>query len=492
MGTRLKYFVINIIAVAMIFNLLCVSNVMADENGSYSNSISNFKNKLDSSVPKLLKRYNVPGTAIGIIKNGEVTYILNYGMADKNENKFVNNDTIFQVGSVSKSLSAWGVMHLIDEGKIGIDDPVEKYLTRWHLPTSKFNNNDVTIRRLLSHTAGLSSHGYSGTKPGEKLNTIEESLSKGVQIVVQPGSEFMYSGGGYTVLQLLTEEVTKKTFDRYMYNEILKPLGMEHSSYSNNFTNTNMSKSYGTLGQTLPNYNFTEEAAAGLKTTLPDFLKFIIASMDGNNGEIRGRGILKNESVDLMFTPVKENYGLGFCIHQLSDNNTLIDHGGANIGWRAQYGMIPEKKDGLVIFTNSDNGQNLIDDIFNSWEEYETGTVPQQYYTNIKIRNNVLIISLVIGVLLGVYLVFFIFNIKSGRRVFISKQKQKSIPKLSIRLVVPLFIGFVWCYFFYIYKLDIASMMPYGFNRITYLIIIWTIVLFISGLFSKVRKEDKI
>ena len=72
MDRRLKYFVINIIAVAMIFNLLCVSNVMADENGSYSNSISNFKNKLDSSVPKLLKRYNVPGTAIGIVKNGEV------------------------------------------------------------------------------------------------------------------------------------------------------------------------------------------------------------------------------------------------------------------------------------------------------------------------------------------------------------------------------------------------------------------------------------
>lgn len=116
---------------------------------------------------------------MGIIQNGKVVYILNYGMADKNENKPINNNTIFQVGSVSKSLAAWVVMHLIDEGKIGLDDPAQKYLTRWHLPSSQFNNNDVTIRRLLSHTGGLSVHGYAGAKSDEKLPTIEESLSGG-------------------------------------------------------------------------------------------------------------------------------------------------------------------------------------------------------------------------------------------------------------------------------------------------------------------------
>lgn len=152
--------------------------------------------------------------------------------------------------------------------------------------------------------------------------------------------------------------------------------------------------------------------------------------------------------------------------------------------------MIPEKKDGIVIFTNSDNGQDLIDDVFISWEEYETGTVPQQYYTNNKIRNNVLDISLVIGVLLGAYVVFFIVKVKKGRRVFISKQEKKSLAKLSIRLVIPLFIGVVWCFLFY--GFDVASIMSYGFKWITCLIIIWATVLFVSGLFPKMRGIDKI
>lgn len=487
MGKKLKPFILIMIAAAMVFNLLYAGSAMASENSSFSHNIKDFRNKLDSSVPKLLKRYNIAGTSIGIIQNGKAVYILNYGISDKRLSKPVDNDTIFQVGSISKSLTAWGVMHLADEGKISLDDPVEKCLSRWHIPDSKFNKNGVTVRRLLSHTAGLSVHGYTGTAPDKKLPTIQESLSKGVKITAQPGSKFMYSGGGYTVLQLLIEEVTKEPFDRYMHEEILMPLGMEHSSYSNDITDANMSKSYGVLGQTLPNYNFTEEAAAGLKSTVLDFSKFIIASMDGNSGEIKGRGILKSKSLDLMFTPVKSDYGLGFSIYRLSDNTTLISHGGANIGWRAQYGMIPSKKDGLIIFTNSDIGQNLTDDVLNLWVEYETGSVPQQYYSINKTRNIVLAVSLAIGALLIVYLACFIKKVKNKKRVFISKMKIKFTYKLIIRLSLPLFIGFLWCFFFYV--LNVASIMPYGASRISYLIIIWTIVLFISGLFPKTNKK---
>ncbi|WP_234123556.1 serine hydrolase domain-containing protein [Clostridium hydrogenum] len=483
MNKKIKHFVISLICSIIIFNLLGASIAMAKGN------IKNFKNKMDSLVPELLKRYNVPGAAIGIIQNGKVVYILNYGMADKSKGKAVDNNTIFQVGSVSKTLAACGVMHLVEEGKIKLDDPAEKYLTRWHLPASKFNKNDVTIRRLLSHTAGLSIHGYAGTKPGKKLDTLEESLSKGVKIIVKPGSEFLYSGGGYTLLQLIIEEVTKKPFDKYMYEEILKPFGMGHSTYSNNITNSNMSKAYGVLEQTLPNYNFTEEAAAGLKTTIPDFSKFILAMMDGNNGEARGRSILKSQSIDLMFTPVKSDYGFGFFNDKLLDGNTLISHGGANIGWRAQYGMIPEKKDGLIIFTNSDNGQNLIDDIFNYWEQYETGTMPQQYYTNKKLRSYFLYAAAALVVLLGIYILFFAVKLKSGERIFFSKNTKKSYVKLSIRVIMILLFTGIWCVFFYI--LDAASMMPYGFNKITCAIIMWSVVLFIAGFFPKVSSSLK-
>lgn len=482
MSRKIKYFVISVICSVIIFNLLGGNIAMAKGN------IKNLKNKLDNLVPQLLKRYNVPGTAIGIIKDGKVAYTLYYGMADKSKGKAIDNNTIFQVGSVSKTLVACGVMHLVEEGKIKLDDPAEKYLTRWHLPASKFNKDDVTIRRLLSHTAGLSIHGYAGTKPGKKLDTLEESLSNGVKIIAKPGSEFLYSGGGYTLLQLIVEEVTKKPFDKYMYEEILKSFGMEHSTYSNNITNCNMSKAYGVLGQTSPNYNFTEEAAAGLKTTMPDFLKFILAMMDGNNGETRGRSILKSQSIDLMFTPVRSNYGFGFFYNKLPNGNTLIWHGGANMGgWRAQYGMIPEKKDGLIVFTNSDNGQNLTDDIFNYWEQYETGTMPQQYYTNKKLRGYFLYVAIALVVLLGIYILAFAVKLKSGKRIFFLKNTKKSCIKLSIRLIMLILFTGGWCECFYVF--DIASIMPYGFNKITFAVVMWSIVLFISSLFSKVSNK---
>ena len=91
----------------------------------------------------------------------------------------MSDDTLFQAGSISKSLTAWGILHLVDEGRLLLDDPVGKYLTKWKLPNSEFNNNEVTIRRLLSHTAGLSAHkGYLGVAPGKHLDSIEESLSE--------------------------------------------------------------------------------------------------------------------------------------------------------------------------------------------------------------------------------------------------------------------------------------------------------------------------
>lgn len=480
MNKQIKHFIISVICSVIIVNLLCVNTAMAKGN------IKSFQNKLNSLAPELLKRYNIPGASVGMIENGKVVYILNYGMADKSKGKAVDNNTIFQVGSVSKSLAACGVMHLVEEGKIKLDDPAEKYLTRWHLPASKFNKDDVTIRRLLSHTAGLSVHGYGGTKPEKKLDTLEESLSKGVKIIVKPGSEYLYSGGGYTLLQLIIEEVTKKPFDKYMYEEILKPFGMKHSTYSNNITNSNMSKSYGILGQTSPNYNFTEEAAAGLKTTIPDFSKFILAMMDEYNGETKGSNVLKGESIDLMFTPVESNYGFGFIKNKLLDGNTLIWHNGANMGgWRAQYGMIQEKKDGLIIFTNSDNGQNLVDDIFNYWEQYETGIMPQQYYTNKKVRSCFLYAAAALLVLLGIYIVFFAVKLKSGKRIFFSKNKKKSYVKLSIRVIMILLFTGIWCILFYIYGAA-SIIMPYGFNKVTCAIVMWSIVLFISGLFPKV------
>ncbi|HAK43170.1 MAG TPA: penicillin-binding protein [Clostridium sp.] len=484
-----------ILSLLMLSNLLLSNNVaIAASKNSNSKSIEEFKNKLDKSVPELQKRYGVEGTAIGIIQDSEVKYVLNYGLEDKAKNKSISNDTVFQVASISKSSTAWGIMKLVDEGKISLDDPVEKYLTRWHLPESKFNKDEVTIKRLLSHTAGLTVHGYLGTDPGKKIPTIEESLStnifpnKPLEIGMEPGSDVIYSGGGYTLLQLIIEEVTGETFENYMEKEILKPLKMDNSSFSDSFSNDNMSKSYGYFNQVIPNYNFTEKAAAGLKTTVPDFLKFMLASMDGVNNEVKGRNILKSETVDLMHKPVMSDSALGVFEKELSDGSELIYHSGDNRGWHAVYGIIPEKKDGVVIFTNSDNGVDLRQDIYNFWIEYETGTLPEQYYAMEKYRNTTFSISVALAVALVVYVLLFAVRLKQGKRVFISKKEDKTLLKSFIRLFVPLFLlGIIY---YVLYEISILKLQG-GVKNIASIILVWITVLFITGLFPKKERRLK-
>lgn len=163
----------------LITNELWFMKVARAESGTLTDrNIENFKEKMDKQVPKWQRNYNVPGVAIGIVHEGRIAYTLNYGYVDKKTKKALSDDTVFQAGSISKSLTAWGVLHLVDEGRLSLDDPVEKYLTKWKLSNSEFHNNEVTIRRLLSHTAGLSAHkGYLGVAPGKHLDSIEESLS---------------------------------------------------------------------------------------------------------------------------------------------------------------------------------------------------------------------------------------------------------------------------------------------------------------------------
>ncbi|QAA32201.1 serine hydrolase [Clostridium manihotivorum] len=461
----LRKFFISLVILSLAF---CVM-VHAEVN---NNDLKNFKAKLDSRVPKLLKKYDIGGTSIGLISGGKLTYVLNYGYSDKSENKPITNDTVFQVGSVSKSVAAVSVMHLVQEGKLDLDAPAERYLTRWHIPDSKYNKDDVTIRRLLSHTAGISIHGYGGTDPDKKLQSLEKSLSDGVKITAKPGSQYSYSGGGYTILQLIMEEVTKKPFYQYANEEILNPLGMKNSSYDAEYFPETMSKAYSFFGEKIPTYKYTEATAAGLKTTVSDFSKFMLACMDD------GAGIISKENLDTMFTPVKSGYGFGFARETLSDGTTAIYHAGANRGWEAQFEMIPGKKDGIIIFTNSDNGIAIINDVLNQWKGYETGKTPSLFYIykNIEL---VAFVALMAAIILSVILMIALYrSVRQGKRSF-----GKFKAKLMVRFGIGMVILIVWNAFFYFFRL--ALLESYVARMCTYTVFILVVTNLIYGLFPK-------
>jgi CubicO group peptidase (beta-lactamase class C family) len=324
----------------------------------------------DRLIPQLMERYKVPGVAVSLVQ-GDAVWSKGYGLADQAQGIPVTDDTVFQVASISKAVTSWGVMKLVEKGQLDLDAPVEQYLTRWHLPPSSFDASGVTIRRLLSHSAGLSTNNYYGLPPDQALPSLEESLSRisgGVQIVMEPGTQYNYAGGGFTLLQLIIEEVTGETFAAYMQREVLDPLGMSHSSFEwRKDLRPATAVGYTQSGSPYPNFLFTEQAAAGLHSTAEDLARFVAAEMPGPNGEFPGRGVLAPETLDLMFEPLfplqmGAAQGLGQSILTIPDGSKVIQHWGGSRGWRGYIAANPKWGMGFVILTNSDNGESLNQD----------------------------------------------------------------------------------------------------------------------------------
>ncbi|HYF81965.1 MAG TPA: serine hydrolase domain-containing protein [Clostridia bacterium] len=491
-----------LIIIAMLTNVTLVSGMnMTMGQKQATDNTSEFQKKLDSQVPDLLKKYGVPGVKIAVIE-GDKVWEKEYGYADKSAKKLISANTIFQVGSVSKMVTAWGAMKLVDQGKINLDTPVEEYLTRWHLPKSQYNSEGVTLRRILSHTAGLSLQGYAGAAPSKKLVSIEESLSGrtygagDVRIIYEPGSRFQYSGGGYTLLQLMIEEVSGMPFEKYMEQEVLKPLGMNNSAFEwKDEFKANMSKAYGVLGQTLPNYLFTEKAAAGLFTTAADLAKFEMAVMNVSGEEPAGRGVVKPETVALMTTSVTNaDWGLGYQMIDLPNGETAVGHGGTNRGWRAQLVEIPDKKQGLVILTNSDMGDNVIGEIAALWMEQQTGGLPDFYSNMHSMDRSTLMLAVILGFLFVAASMLVANSIMKGKRQY-AYLKDKKMGKKILRILAPVLITAAWWIGLYgpiVRGWNVAGFLPASLKWVTLAVTLWCMLLLVIAVLPKKNKKKSV
>lgn len=348
-----------------------------------------FARQLDED--RWLAAYEVPGVAVALVRDGHVTWSKGYGRADTSRGVPVTPDTVFEVGSISKPVTAWGVMRLVQQGKLDLDAPVDRYLTRWHLPPAPFDADGVTIRRLLSHSAGLNSQDYSPitTRP---LPTLEQSLSgesggvnarrgsDDVRITMTPGEQRSYSNGGYTLLQLAIEEVTGETFARYMQREVLDPLGMKHSSFRwRTDQHSGTAIGHDTDGRSVPPSALTEQAAGGLHATVEDLAVFAAAGMTGPRGEPAGRGVLTPDSVGALFTaqrlPDGSTTSMGYEVQTLPDGTYAAGHGGKNVGWRAEFLTLPGRREGIVVLTNSDRMDGILGLTEQAWGDW-LGTGP--------------------------------------------------------------------------------------------------------------------
>jgi CubicO group peptidase (beta-lactamase class C family) len=324
---------------------------------------------LDATVPDLLEEHRVPGLTIALVRDGDLAWSGAYGVRDATTAEPMRPGDLLQVASVSKSVTAYAVVRLAQEGLLDLDAPIGDYLSRWQLPESSHDTDGVTARRLLSHTAGLSTEGYPGLAPGDLLPTLEASLDGAtgadpVELVQAPGAGHRYSGGGYTVVQLALEEITGRSFADHLAETVFATMGMAGSTYDQ--APPGGASPHGSDGAVIEGRRFVELAAAGLWSTAPDLARFLAAGIldpDPATG-------LGADRVSEMLAPAAATDGshaLGFFVEQHGDGPVVVGHAGANAGWRSKILAIPELDAGIVILLNGEGGEAIHVELGCTW-----------------------------------------------------------------------------------------------------------------------------
>src|SRR5258708_21067370 len=186
-----------------------------------------------------MQYYHVPGVSIAFFDDGQIGWAGGYGVADTQTGRPVTPETLFQAGSISKPVAALGALRLVESGKLKLDENVHAELTSWKLPENEFTaEQKVTLRRILSHSGGVTVHGFGGYELSQPVPSVVQILdgakpanSPAVRVEAVPGSVWSYSGGGITIMQLMMMEATGKSFPALMRDLVLGPVGMSHSTY---------------------------------------------------------------------------------------------------------------------------------------------------------------------------------------------------------------------------------------------------------------------
>jgi CubicO group peptidase (beta-lactamase class C family) len=325
------------------------------------------------SLTDRMKHYRVPGVSIAFFEHGRITWTRTYGFADKANRTAVNSQTVFQAASISKAASALAALRLVRDGKLALDENVNAKLHAWKVPDNEFTvTQPVTLRRILSHTAGLTVTGFPGYAAGEPLPTIIQILngdkpanSGPVRVDAVPGTAWKYSGGGYTVMQLLLTEVTGRPYPEILDDLVLRPAGMTYSTFARPLPENLRSSAaigYESNSKPLPGgFNtYPEMAAAGMWSTPSDLARMAMevqAEFRGLSGKI-----LSHELAREMLTIQKGNWGLGFALSD-TDHQLRFGHGGGNEGFRCNLEAYLDSEQGIAIMTNSTSGDPFISEI---------------------------------------------------------------------------------------------------------------------------------
>lgn len=323
------------------------------------------------TIRERMAEHHVPGASVAVMRAGRVEWAEGYGVRRVGEAGRVKASTLFQAASIGKPITAAAVLRLVDRGELDLDTDVNEQLRSWTLPVGEHATaRPVTIRDILSHTAGLTVSGFAGYAVDDALPTAIGVLegrgnSSPVRVDAVPGTGHRYSGGGYTILQVLLEDVGAAPFTSIMAREILRPLGMTRSTFAQPLP-TRLTEDVAFAhdeGGTLVEggwHVYPELAAAGLWSTPTELARFALgvrAAYSGMPG-----AFLEETTAREMLTADRFSFGLGFQIAGEGEE-LLFLHTGSNLGYKGILALYPTTGDGVAILTNGEAGGDLMMEI---------------------------------------------------------------------------------------------------------------------------------
>ncbi|MEY8759013.1 serine hydrolase domain-containing protein [Chryseobacterium tongliaoense] len=316
------------------------------------------------NIESRMKYYNVPGVSIAVIKDSKVIWSKTYGLADVESKTPVTAKTLFQVASMSKPVSAYAALKEVELGKINPDADVNTYLTSWKVPENEWTKEKkVTLKNIVSHTAGFTVSGFPGYENGKPVPTAVQVLNgqspantTAVFVDKLPGTPFRYSGGGYTVMQQMLMDIEGKDFTTIMSEKVLQPLNMKNSTFAQPLPDALAqlaATAYAESGARVQGkyHNYPEQAAAGLWTTAEDYAKFVIDIQNTISG--KSSIIISQKTADEFTTPFIDPFeGLGVFLEKVN-GQVYFSHGGWNEGFTSNFTANKTSGDGVVILTNT-------------------------------------------------------------------------------------------------------------------------------------------
>jgi CubicO group peptidase (beta-lactamase class C family) len=334
-----------------------------------------------------MKELRVPGVSIAVIHEGKIEWARGFGVRNFGGTP-VTAETMFQAGSISKPIAAMAALRLVQQGKLSLDTDINTYLISWKLPSDPVaEGKPITLRELLTHTAGTTVHGFPGYANSAPVPTLVQVLNgekpantPAIRCEAAPGVSWKYSGGGFTIMQQVLIDVTKEPFPKLLHDSVLAPIAMSHSTYEQPLPKRFQSFAatpYRDDGKPVEGgaHTYPEMAAAGLWTTPTDLARYCIEVEQSLQG--KANHVLSPDMTRQMLTPGIGHWALGLEIGG-SDSNPYFSHGGANEGFRNIFLAYERSGDGAVVMTNGDAGEELANEVMHSiadeygWPDYHS------------------------------------------------------------------------------------------------------------------------